>query len=735
MDISLLHAGLAAGAALAALPVILHLFMKQKPKHIIFPALRLIRERQKRAKKQLKIKNWLLLAFRMLLLALMALALAQPSINSESGGALGTGEVPTAIGLVIDTSLSMEYTERGQDRLAEAKARAGDILKKATSDSEVYVIDSADPVKPQALTPASALKRIDGLKLRAANQPLNTALIQATQVVGATKLARREVYVLTDMTAAAWELTSARTTEALDKVEKSKAGVKTYILRLTPKDIHNVAIIAAEPSNITPSEGEPVEIATVIRSTGGKEVEMVAEFYLDGDKKRDQKVVKIPANGEQTVSFITSARLDSGLHQGMIRLSGVPDPLKFDDVRYFTFQSQPSSKVLVVADTRTDAEFVEKALTPYVPGGTDAGPAVGGDPAAPGAGFKVEQWSRQKFSAQSADSLKGFACIFLLNLDRLTSTDWGRLRRYVGEGGGLVVAPGDRADPTGYSGAAAEAVLPAKLEGKPTTKDTTFGKVDFNSPLFSKYPKQIDSELAACPVYHHWTVKPGEKVTVLLRYADGAPALLERDFPGAQVGRVLMWTTPLSRRPLRADAGAWNEFPQSWAFLGTMLETIPYLAGTAGEKLNYEAGQNAVLVLDPAKRATNYSVQGPDPKLTERRSVGANDNSLLVPTPSKEGQWKVEGQTADNSKVKLGFSLNPPSTESQVVALKAEDLASLFGGKDRYQVADDTASLERAQSKGRFGFELFPLVMFLILGLVTAENLLANKFHRDTVKA
>ena len=58
MDISLLNAGLAAGAALAAIPVILHLFMKQTPKHVIFPALRLIRERHKRSKKKLRIKNW-----------------------------------------------------------------------------------------------------------------------------------------------------------------------------------------------------------------------------------------------------------------------------------------------------------------------------------------------------------------------------------------------------------------------------------------------------------------------------------------------------------------------------------------------------------------------------------------------------------------------------------------------------------------------------------------------------
>ena len=62
MEMSLIHAGLAAGAALAALPVILHLFMRQTPKHVIFPALRLIRERQQRSKKRMRIKNWLLAA-------------------------------------------------------------------------------------------------------------------------------------------------------------------------------------------------------------------------------------------------------------------------------------------------------------------------------------------------------------------------------------------------------------------------------------------------------------------------------------------------------------------------------------------------------------------------------------------------------------------------------------------------------------------------------------------------
>src|SRR3954451_19631372 len=105
MDISLLHAGLAAGAALAAVPVILHGFMKQTPKHGIFPALRLIRERHKRSKKKLRVKNWLVVLARMALVALMGQALARQRLFPQIS--LGDQKVPSAVPLVFDTSLSM----------------------------------------------------------------------------------------------------------------------------------------------------------------------------------------------------------------------------------------------------------------------------------------------------------------------------------------------------------------------------------------------------------------------------------------------------------------------------------------------------------------------------------------------------------------------------------------------------------------------------------------------------
>jgi hypothetical protein len=128
-----------------------HPARSQTPTHLIFPARRLIRERQRQSKKRLRIKNWLLLLARMAILALMALALARPQLYSQVP--LGDESVPTALGLVFDTSLSMEYKDKDKTRLDEAKERAKEIVSKLPDSSLVFVVDSAVPGSTFGLPP------------------------------------------------------------------------------------------------------------------------------------------------------------------------------------------------------------------------------------------------------------------------------------------------------------------------------------------------------------------------------------------------------------------------------------------------------------------------------------------------------------------------------------------------------------------------------------------------------
>lgn len=729
MDISLIHAGLAAGTALAALPVILHLFMKQTPKHIIFPALRLIRERQKRSRKKLRVKNWLLLLARMALVALMALALARPRLFSQTS--LGDQEVPTAVGLVFDTSLSMGYKPRDKTLLTEAKERAHDILKKLPDSSQVFVIDSAEPGVPPPMSPAAARKRLDGLVLRAANRPLNSAVGQAYQAVAESDRPRHEVYILTDLARSSWD--PERPVEGLARARKVKDGVGTYVVRLAPKDVRDVAVVEAAPSVSVASPGEPVEIRSRIVSQGPATTRL-AELYLDG-VLREKKAVSLPANGEFPVKFLTP-KLDGSvpIHQGLVRITGGADPLEFDDARFFTFKVQPPLKVLVVSDQAIDALFVADALDP--------------DPASLPAGtprpYRVESIRTPKFSEQSVESLREYAAVFLLNVAQLSETDWGHLNGYVQDGGGLVVGLGDRCVPDSYNMPGASQLLPASLKEKsaPDPKEpTSFGKVtDLTHSLFQRYTRQLDEMLAHVPVYRHWVVTVPGGSRSLLAFADGAPALVERSFQGVKTGRVLLWTTPLARRADERSEAAWNEFPsptsENWSFWYLMNQTIPYLAGVASEELNFEAGQDVVLPIDPNRRSKNYIVANDDGKTSDdapskqRLSPPITNDSLLIVGP-QIGQWTVTGDEAGGSAAKMAFSVNAPITEMAYLPLEARDLDALFG-KGGYMLADDPQSLKTKINIGRVGFEIFPWLMGLILILVTLENLLANKFYRES---
>src|SRR5271166_4058130 len=527
MEFSLLHAGLAAGMGLAALPVILHLFMRQTPKHVIFPALRLVRERQKRSRKRLRIKNWLLLLARMAVLALMALALARPRLYSQVP--LGDESVPTALGLVFDTSLSMGYKEKGKTRLDEAKERARALLDQISDSSLVFPANSADPVAPVGLSPAAARKWIDNLTLRDVNRPLNAVMGQVYPAVAECDRPRHEVFVLTDLARSSWNL--GQRASDLDRIEKSGDGktsgkVATFILRLGTKDVTDVAIDAAEPAKSFVTQGESIEIRGLVQAQGTQTTSRVVEFYLDGVKK-GEKPVEISPGTQVEVRFATPPHISEGeIHQGELRLGGMPDPLEFNDRRYFTFKVRPAYKVLLIHDQPIDSEFVAAALDPEPgPGSTS--------------GFEIQRVRASEFLSRYRDTLSGYAAVFLLNVEALDEDGWGLLNGYVHEGGGLVVGLGDRCNAESYNGTTASQLLPAQLQTPHAPeKETFFGKLaDVTHPLFQRYAKEIDTQLTGVPVYRYWKVRPLEGGTrSLISFADGAAALLERSFKGPRTG-------------------------------------------------------------------------------------------------------------------------------------------------------------------------------------------------------
>lgn len=79
------------GLLLTAVPVILHLMLRAKPKKLLFPALRLIQNRRRQNVQRMRLRHILLLLLRMAVIALLVFALARPKIP-PAAYALTAGE-------------------------------------------------------------------------------------------------------------------------------------------------------------------------------------------------------------------------------------------------------------------------------------------------------------------------------------------------------------------------------------------------------------------------------------------------------------------------------------------------------------------------------------------------------------------------------------------------------------------------------------------------------------------
>src|SRR5262245_56077651 len=204
-----MHAILIAGAALIGLPILLHLIMKQEPKRLTFPAFRFLKQKLKTNQRKLRLRHFILLALRMLLIALFCLTLYQPTFKSEQLKI--QGEEPIATVIIIDTSPSMGYLINDKTRLEDACKRALELLDELPEKSPVAVVDTADLSGHWQDIPA-ARKRIAELKEpRGGNQPVNSAVAVAYQLLrtveqetDAPESLGKLVAIFTDRTAASW---------------------------------------------------------------------------------------------------------------------------------------------------------------------------------------------------------------------------------------------------------------------------------------------------------------------------------------------------------------------------------------------------------------------------------------------------------------------------------------------------------------------------------------------------
>ncbi|HEV2950055.1 MAG TPA: VWA domain-containing protein [Gemmataceae bacterium] len=731
-----IHPLLLGGLLLVGIPVLIHLVMRQKPKRLMFPAVRFLLQRQHSNRRRLQLRHIILLALRMLLIAAICLALARPRVLSER---LNIGaDQPVAAVMIFDTSFSMGYVAGGKTRLEAAIEQGLNILKSFPDGSRIAVLDTSEQggewLAPVGSAKELAREKIAGLDLKPVGFPVTSQLSTALEMLSRQDLntgsseeaVPRFIYVFSDRTEACWDVGSVVSLKRV-RDQIPSPGVQAAFIDVgvdSPADLA-IADLRLERQAISPHEDMVLE-ATIAAT--GEAFDTHVECLVDADPI-DQRPIRLGPGQSEVIRF-ERGKWTPGYHQAVVKLGTSDAALPFNDIRYATFFVSGSRKVLVVTDHRTEDKFKE----PQDP--------IFAIALRSGRAFDCDVKLTPEAARLSPKELAAYRAVCLINVASPSEELWESLKQYVDQGGGLAIIPGMDPERNAYNGEKAQALLPARLDKpvilpgepsltlnwadakrhplmKPFLEWRTKNAVDF----FQREGPQVSR-------YYKLELRP-DAADEIISYSDKTPAILERRFDRKQVrGRVLLFTMPLddSAVSYQGKRKPANDFLETSFYLVLAQRAVGYLAGDTEEaNVNFLCGQSVPVALAANVRFPSYTIVGPGLKGQEaivnraEKQVELNINQAIQP-----GNYKLLGKEA----VISAFTLNVPPEENRLTRVPTEQIESLLG-EGAVINADQKIDLSEAlQNHWSQPVELLPTLMILLLLLLAVENLLANKFYR-----
>lgn len=711
MTLSFLTPLMLAGAALIAVPIVLHLIMRRQPKHVVFPAMRFIQRREEANRRQLRLRHLLLLLLRCMAIVLLALALARPTVKSAGFGV--DQEAPVAAALVFDTSPRMNYQHENKTRLAAAQETALWLLPQLPPESEVAVVESGAIAPTFAVDPTAARKRIERLTTTAGAQAWLDLVESALQLVNDSTKERKEVYLFTDLAQTAWPAESAnRLKLKLDEYDE----VALYVIDVGVEDPRNFALGDVKLSSETIAKNSPVRLEANLNRRGPNDERSVALYVADEAgqlQKRDEKSFTWLSDQAQSAEF-TLPGLPEGTHQGMLSIIG-DDALDADNVRYFTVDVRPPWRVLIAAPEPIEirAGFLRDAIAPPLWRTTGQ------------ARFDVTVIGFDKLLEAE---LQEYAAVCLLDPPPLEPAVWETLQKYVEHGLGLTIWLGrNAADLERFNQPAAQQVLPGKLLRQARWSGELFlSPPDLEHPTLRGF-RSRGSQVpwAAFPVEKYWQFDElDDGVNIIVPYSNGKPALVEQ---AIGKGRVLTTTTPISDP---ASDPEWNMLVagfENWPIMVLSTEMMLYAVGSTESRFNYSAGDTAVVHVDEKQRLMVFTLRTPQ-DLNIPLTVDQKQGTITVSTTTAVGNYELRAGASVGG-ISKGFSVNLPAAATALDRVEPAQLDTMLG-EERYRLARNRDEITRDVSLGRVGVELYPgliLAVALILGL---EHVLANRFYR-----
>ena len=334
------------GLPLIALPIVIHLINQRRFQTIQWAAMMFLMAAHRMARGYSRLRQWLIMLFRMLAIAGLLFAVARPLASGWLGLAAG-GQADTTI-VLLDRSPSMQQrgTGTGDSKLETGKQQLVQTLQTLGSTRWVYIDSTAH--EPQEIDSPQAILNLPSATPASAPADLPLMLQAAHDYIRDNRSGRTEIWICSDLRENDWTAESSRWSTLRDAFLEFPQGVRFHLLAYSQLPSTNTSIRVTDVKRQVTTDGAELLVSLKISREGSDsdKINIPVEFDIEGARS----VLNVELNGPATEIKDHRIPLERTQERGWGRVSIPADANPADDDFYFAFDNPPPRKTLIIAE-------------------------------------------------------------------------------------------------------------------------------------------------------------------------------------------------------------------------------------------------------------------------------------------------------------------------------------------------------------------------------------------------
>ena len=327
--------------ALVAVPIIIHLFNFRKFKTVYFSNVQFLKSVKEKTKSQSQLKHLLILLSRILTIAFIVFAFAQPYLKSEESDEVAKKH---AVSVYIDNSFSMDAENESGRLLQSAKQQAQSIFDAYSPNDDFYFLENNfKPIHQRKLAKEQLFEEINAIETSSNVHSLNKVFKRQKYSLENSTAEKKDIYIISDF---------QKTIADLD-LEAADSAYSVRLIQANPYENGNVYIDSCWLSKPNPQVQSNISLFARLKADNIEERDVSIKLTVDNQ----QRAIANTSLQDESIVELNFNINELGWHNGTLSLHDYP--ITFDDEFHFSFEIKPQINVQHIYDTKAHPSLVK----------------------------------------------------------------------------------------------------------------------------------------------------------------------------------------------------------------------------------------------------------------------------------------------------------------------------------------------------------------------------------------